>query len=205
MSLMFIFSIAGCESFQRNTDPGRDLRRAAYEGDLKKVRSLLRKHPNLINSQADLSHTPTNHFPQRLATTPPYFVEVEAVKLGPLQMAGFLEHDNVVVFLLHRGADVNLRDKAGATALHGAANFGYTNQMMLLIEAGADVKARAINGRTPLHWAATGDKMDAVILLLKHSAEINARSVSGETPLGEALKNGHVRLAAFLRDHGGTE
>jgi ankyrin repeat protein len=207
ISLLVVFSVAGCAHFHTSSDPGRDLRMAAYAGDLKQVEAILGKHPDLINAQADLSRVETNRnrFPKRLATTPPYFVEVEAARLGPLQMAGFLEHDDVVVFLLRRGADVNLRDKAGATALHGAANFGYTNQIILLIGAGADVKARANNGRTPLHWAATGDKMAAVILLLAHGAEVNARSASGETPVDEALRNGHTQLAAFLRERGGIE
>lgn len=41
-----------------------------------------------------------------------------------LHKAAFWGHDHVVEYLISRGVNVNLQDMDGATALHGAMQFG---------------------------------------------------------------------------------
>ena len=52
--------------------------------------------------------------------------------------------------LLDRGADVNVRNHKGQTALHCAAKAGFTDVVALLLDRGADLNATDDDGRTPL-------------------------------------------------------
>ena len=51
------------------------------------------------------------------------------------------------------GADVNLRDNDGYTALHHAAARGDNEMILYLVSKGADVKAVSRNGRTTADMA----------------------------------------------------
>ena len=74
--------------------------------------------------------------------------------------------------LLDRGADVNVRNHKGQTALHCAARAGFVEIVDLLLDRGADVSATDDDGRTPLAAAMRSTVRDkarivAVIKLLK--------------------------------------
>lgn len=58
--------------------------------------------------------------------------------------------EEAVARLLAAGADVNAKDKSGATPLHEAARRGHTGAVRLLVEAGADVHAKNGRGATGL-------------------------------------------------------
>lgn len=73
--------------------------------------------------------------------------------------------------LLDRGADVNVRNHKGQTALHCAAKAGFAPIVALLLDRGADVNAKDHQGRTPLATALRStvkneDRLAAVIGLL---------------------------------------
>ena len=55
--------------------------------------------------------------------------------------------------LLDRGADVNVRNHKGQTALHCAAKAGFDQIVALLLERGAEVNAKDDKGETPLATA----------------------------------------------------
>lgn len=59
--------------------------------------------------------------------------------------------DEVVQTLLKRKANINARDKEGATALHKAAFVGDTKVLATLMKKGADLNAKDNAGATPLH------------------------------------------------------
>ena len=75
------------------------------------------------------------------------------------------------------GADVNAKDRGGATplhqaafnAFHQAALSGHKETVELLIAKGADVNAKDDKGRTPLDRAVGYSEI--VALLLKHGAK----------------------------------
>ena len=54
----------------------------------------------------------------------------------------------MVKLLLEHGADVNIRNRSGATALAYAATFGQTQAVELLLAAGADKSIQDVNGKT---------------------------------------------------------
>jgi ankyrin repeat protein len=55
--------------------------------------------------------------------------------------------------LLDGGGDLALTDRAGRTALHGAAAWGWNEAVQYLAEQGADITAADNNGMTPLDFA----------------------------------------------------
>ena len=93
-----------------------------------------------------------------------------------------------VTTCLTAGADVNARDEAGHTPLHGAAGIsGDPAVVEVLLEAGADPNAQTEDGSTPLHWAAGLSRNPAVVeVLLVAGANLEARCELGRTPLHEA-------------------
>jgi len=54
---------------------------------------------------------------------------------------------NVVKTLIENGADLNIRSKAGRTALHAACFDGYKDIVELLVGNGADVSIKTNTGR----------------------------------------------------------
>lgn len=109
--------------------------------------------------------------------------------------------ESVVRHLLKSGADVNVKDKRGATPLHYAAEVGTPDMMRLLLDAGADINARTAFGATPLLWSAVNEPK--VRLLVDRAADVNARTRRGNTPLlVAAAQAGNVNVVRFLLDHG---
>ena len=60
------------------------------------------------------------------------------------------EHPEKIQALLELGADVNVRDYKGKTALHRAATAGFLASMEVLLAHGADIDAADSSGETPL-------------------------------------------------------
>ena len=57
---------------------------------------------------------------------------------------------DAVKLMVELGADVNAANRAGDTALHGAASHGYDTVITYLVSKGAKVNAKNKRGRTPL-------------------------------------------------------
>ena len=65
-----------------------------------------------------------------------------------------VEAFEAVNLLVELGADVNAVNKAGQTALHGAANQGFSTVVQFLVEKGANLNTKDRGGYTPLAIAA---------------------------------------------------
>lgn len=106
----------------------------------------------------------------------------------PLMYAALYGDSDSVRRLLAAGADPNLKNDAGATALMWAV--GDLEKTRLLVDHGADVNARSDNGRTPLMIAASHHGSTPILqLLLDHGANPSAQSpglFGVMTPLAEA-------------------
>ena len=68
-------------------------------------------------------------------------------------------HERVVELLLRHGAEVNLQDSGGGTALMYAAHQGHERLVEVLLRHGAAVNLQSRNGRTALVAAAPGVSM----------------------------------------------
>jgi hypothetical protein len=84
--------------------------------------------------------------------------------------AGFGKPE-MVKFLLDNGAEVNLRDNIGYTALFYAIDNGKAETIKVLIENGADFNHKANDKMTPLNYARKQKKQEIVELLINAGAE----------------------------------
>lgn len=122
----------------------KEIIRAAKQGELEKVKSLLAADAGLVNATDTDGST-------------------------PLHCATWKGHHHVVAFLLASGADVNaqnLNTHWGTTPLHAAAHANQATIAQLLIEHGAEVNAKDLDGKTPMHHT-TFHKAKAVAKLLQ--------------------------------------
>lgn len=104
------------------------------------------------------------------------------------------EHPEEIQRLLELGADVNIRNYKGKTALHCAAKAGFVEVMTVLVANGADINAVDDNGETPIFDAIRSTirkvwkKTAAVGFLLSHDADLTVKNNAGMTPLEVAQK-----------------
>ena len=111
------------------------------------------------------------------------------------------EHPERLQALLELGADVNVRDYKGKTALHRAATAGFLGSMEVLLANGADINAADHQGATPLSDAVRAGRVEAVALLLGRGANPSAQCVKGVSPAAavkRSRKQGAVEIADLL-------
>ena len=102
----------------------------------------------------------------------------------------------MVTLLLKHGAEINARDRSGATPLFYAAFGANKENAELLLVKGADVHATSNSGGSALHMAVTKDnrhqwgiknRIELVKLLLSREANVNQRDKRQTTPLHRAV------------------
>jgi ankyrin repeat protein len=122
----------------------------------------------------------------------------------PLMQAVLYGDVDSVRLLLEQGADPNIRNDAGATALMWAVDD--PEKTRLLIEHGADVNARSDDARTPLlNAAGMFGNTDVIKLLLDRGADLSAKSPDPRgyaTVLSEAARTGDESLLGMLLERG---
>ena len=98
------------------------------------------------------------------------------------------EHPEKIQALLELGADVNVRDYKGKSALHRAATAGFLASMEVLLANSADINAADHQGDTPLFDAIRAGRVEAVALLLEHGADAGTQNHKGDTPFSIASR-----------------
>ncbi len=104
--------------------------------------------------------------------------------------------------LLNDGADVNVSEADGATALAWAVYNDDAEAVELLIRAGADVNAANDYGINPLHLACENRNAVVVSKLLKANADPDKPKLTGETPLMACAGTGVTDAVRELLDYG---
>lgn len=96
--------------------------------------------------------------------------------------------NELVRWLVEKGANIDATDIYGCTALHRNASF-HSGDISVFLELGANINVANNNGETPLHYAAGGGfKVDDVNKLIEYGAKTDVLNKNGQTPLDYALK-----------------
>lgn len=91
-------------------------------------------------------------------------------------------HEELVVLLLQRGANIEHRDKKGFTPLILAATAGHASIVARLLESGANIEAQSERTKdTALSLACSGGRQEVVEVLLRKGANREHRNVSDYT------------------------
>jgi ankyrin repeat protein len=104
--------------------------------------------------------------------------------------------------LLALGADANLRNRRGETALQLAAASGRTDNVRLLIERGAKLEAPGGRGSTALAWAARGGHLETMRALLDAGAAVDGATAPIRTPLALAVSGEQTASVRLLIERG---
>ena len=125
-----------------------------------------------------------------------------AVAAAPVADAAMHRDNAAVGRLLSEGADVNLAQADGATALHWAAYHGDAALAEQLLAAGANAAAANRNGSTPLWLASSQGDATTIAALLEGGANPNEELPLGRRPLMLAARSGSVDAVRVLLDAG---
>jgi ankyrin repeat protein len=124
--------------------------------------------------------------------------------------SSYYYYDDMVEYLIGKGANVNLKDSEGKTALLWASSNSLPNAK-ILVANGAKVNEAANDGMTPFLQASLGVSSGKVTiemcdLLRKNGGNINAslsrQSAIGWTALHYAIINSDIELVKYLIKYG---
>lgn len=106
--------------------------------------------------------------------------------------------ENMVQFLLDRGADVNVENEWNQTPLHLSVEGGQIAALRGLLKAGADPNAKDDRGQSPLHWGALWGNEDIVRELLDGGADISSVDDQGKTAMHLCASDGNAKTMRVL-------
>jgi hypothetical protein len=143
----------------------------ADRGDLKRLRAILDKHPELVDVRL-----------------PPRGKPSHDEQYTPLHRAAELGGPDVVEYLLSRGADIEADSGSGWRPLHLSARLGNLRTIRTLVEKGASLQAK-----TCFIEETVGGSYDI------DETPMISPAVPSMTPLEIAEKEKHKEVAKYLR------
>lgn len=158
---------------------------AVKAGDLTKVKELVIKNTQLLNSKNEDGFTPLH----------------EALENNK---------NDISVFLINAGSDVNSKTRNNDTPLHIAANWRVKDICALLISKGAQVNVNNNANYTPLTnviqnyqtMANASGKLETIKVLVEHGADVNAKGMWNMLPIQIAAEFAPVDVVEYLIDKG---
>ncbi|XP_056676101.1 ankyrin repeat and SOCS box protein 1 isoform X2 [Monodelphis domestica] len=128
---------------------------AAYVGDLQTIRSLLQEES----------------FQSRINEKSVWCCGW--LPCTPLRIAATAGHGNCVDFLIQKGAEIDLVDVKGQTALYVAVVNGHLECAQILLEAGADPNGSRHHRSTPVYHASRVGRADILKELIRYGADVD--------------------------------
>ena len=109
-----------------------------------------------------------------------------------LAYAVYYKSEEMVKFLIDKGANVNARDNSMRTPLHLAIKNNYNEIAKYLIKRGSDINAQNIDKHTPLITAVDTNNEEMLIELIAKKADINIQDLNKQTALTYAAYKGYL-------------
>lgn len=148
---------------------------AAKSGDLLKVKELVEKNPQLVNTRDISGRT-------------------------PLHWASRGVHFELLKYLVEKGADVNARDTFKIIPLHSVVSRNNFSAAEYLLDHGSDINAQDNNEKSSsLHFASYRGYKDVAKLLIDRGASLNLLNKYNRTCLFEAVR-GYATVFQQARD-----
>jgi uncharacterized protein len=120
-------------------------------------------------------------------------------KQTPLMLAACFGWEPIAADLIKAGAQLDLTDANGDTALHYTAQFAQPRVMKLLLDAGASLNIQDKWKQTPMGMSAMEFRPDGFHLLLAAKADVNLATPHGGNALHYATGHGRItRLQALI-------
>jgi uncharacterized protein len=148
---------------------------AAATGKINHIIRMLAREPQLVNAYAEDGFQPLGlacyfgHYDiaEYLATAGASLNSPShnGLKAAPIHSAAAGGHERIVKMLLEHGADPNVREQAGLTALHAAAQNGDAETIRALLLGGADLTLKSEDGKTAMDIAMDAGHEKATLLL----------------------------------------
>lgn len=199
---------------QQGMQPDSPIFKAVDSGDMATVKAMLKDKKRLEEKGFDgetlLSRAISKNNPAMVrllvksgadVNEPFHFV----AGATPLMGAVIEPNMEIVKFLLAQGAEVDLADNVGWTALFDAASYGYTDMARLLLKRGANVNHQSYRRETALMVASRLGKTEMVQLLLQNHANVNLKNYLEETALSLALTYNYPAIVRLLKKAGAKE
>src|SRR3546814_12796942 len=119
----------------------------------------------------------------------------------PLGMATHFGNEDIVRFLLEKGADPNAHSKTGYNVypLHAAIGSGFDGIAKILIEAGGEVNVLQTSSTSPLTHAAQLGTNDLLIFLLAKGEPVDINNEIGKCESELANDKGHTEIARIMK------
>ncbi|KAL9079700.1 MAG: hypothetical protein Q9157_001426 [Trypethelium eluteriae] len=105
-------------------------------------------------------------------------------------------------WLLSRGADIEVLDNEGRSALHWACLHEALDVVQVLLRYEASVNCQSLMWGTPLHCAILKKNREIAMALLQYGAAVNARDYVGNTPFNMAVHSSRKDIARLLLQYG---
>ena len=174
---------------------------AIQKGDAEQVKKCLEggADPNLITTEL-VSKPSVGRLLQ--CTLPDEIRKKNGPRTSALMMAALSKHAYLLTLLLDRGADVNLRDEYGCTALTLAIAEGRLDMAQMLLERGADPNLPNDSQVPMLSWALMLREGPIARALLDKKADPNAPDGNGMPPLYLACMDDDAPDVRALLDKG---
>ena len=182
----------------------QDFMDAAIQGDLAKVKEMLRVDPSLARSkdQNGLSvilkaqyHGKREVVGALLAT---------GVQIDIFEAAATRQTARVEALIKEDPSLANTHSVDGFTPLGLAAFFGHPQTVSALLAGGAHVNLASSEAMkmTPLGSAIAAQQNDIARTLIEYGADVNAKAENDLTPLHTAAARGNLEMATLLLDQG---
>ncbi|CAC5368801.1 unnamed protein product [Mytilus coruscus] len=192
-----------------------DLHKAAVDGDVERVATLLKGDDVQIDLEDDRGNTPlymavqNNHF-QVVQMLIQHGACVNPNKCVPLNIVRNFE---IAKLLIDSGSSVTAIDDLGNAPLHEATQFGNDRITELFLNNGADINQTNNNGQNALHLSCKNssdeNRFQTVQMLIRYGIEVNTLDNLKRSPLHHACQNAKtsniigllVAQNAVLKEH----